>query len=160
MSDPTLTRSDLESVIDRDDPRLLYFLRLVLGFERRKCDALTKPELEALWEAAERSRLIAIKANQVDDASRNADNYGVGLSVVYYIRLGSRIKIGTSTCVRKRIKTFNPESILGLEPGGISEERARHRQFAHLRTRGEWFRAEPELVEFAASLPSRWRQYL
>jgi hypothetical protein len=35
-------------------------------------------------------------------------------------------------------------------PGTADDERKLHRQFAHLRVQHEWFRAEPELLNFIA----------
>jgi hypothetical protein len=41
---------------------------------------------------------------------------------------------------------------MGLERGGIAVERARHLQFADLRTHGEWFRLVDPLVGHIESL--------
>lgn len=68
-------------------------------------------------------------------------------SVVYYMALGNRVKIGTSKNLAKRILTFNPEDCLAFEPGGRKLERDRHDQFNHLRVVGEWFAQSPELVQ-------------
>jgi hypothetical protein len=62
------------------------------------------------------------------------------------MRIGDRVKIGTSTSLEERLKTINPEELMALEKGGIAVERLRHRQFADLRTHGEWFRLEGRLV--------------
>lgn len=35
--------------------------------------------------------------------------------------------------------------LVAVEPGGLTLERERHKQFGHLRTRGEWFKFEGEL---------------
>lgn len=89
-------------------------------------------------ELAERERQIAAKA------------------VVYYIRIGSLIKIGTSANMIQRMMDLGPEEILATEPGSYRLERARHGQFAHLRVHGEWFRAEPELRDHAALIRSQF----
>lgn len=68
-------------------------------------------------------------------------------AIVYYIRRGDLIKIGTTTEPRKRFGSLVPDEILAVEPGGVEEERARHRQFRFLRVRGEYFRDAPELRE-------------
>lgn len=73
-------------------------------------------------------------------------------SVVYYMRIGDRVKIGTSTNLRKRLSAINPEELLGYEEGGLGLERHRHKQFADLRTHGEWFKLEGALVEHLAAL--------
>lgn len=72
--------------------------------------------------------------------------------VVYYIRIGNRVKIGTSTNLRQRLADLNPEEVMALERGGRTVEMRRHRQFASLRTHGEWFRLEGELAQFIESL--------
>lgn len=69
-----------------------------------------------------------------------------GAPVVYYVRRGDLIKIGTTTEPRQRFTELRPDEICAVEPGGISEERARHRQFWYLREAGEYFRAAPELL--------------
>ncbi len=51
------------------------------------------------------------------------------------------------------MQTDNHEKItlLASAVGGPKEERELHRRFVHLRTRGEWFRPDPELLEYIAS---------
>jgi hypothetical protein len=68
-------------------------------------------------------------------------------SIVYYIRRGPVIKIGTTAEAASRFTDLMPDEILAFEPGGYAEENLRHAQFAHLRCRGEHFRPEPELLE-------------
>ncbi|RFA16865.1 ATPase [Subtercola boreus] len=75
---------------------------------------------------------------------------GSGVSrveVVYYIRSGERIKIGTSANPRQRLGSLYYEELLAFEPGGRMTERRRHAQFAEHRVpRSEWFAVHPELV--------------
>lgn len=73
-------------------------------------------------------------------------------SVVYYMRIGNRVKIGTSTNLRDRLEAINPEELLALEAGDARLERRRHRQFAALRTHGEWFRLEGALRDHIEAL--------
>ena len=75
-------------------------------------------------------------------------------SIVYYIRRGEAIKIGTTTTPARRFQALMPTEILAFEPGGVDEEFARHMQFVDLRLgiRGEHFRAEPELMEHIADM--------
>ena len=59
--------------------------------------------------------------------------------LVYYIRMGDRVKIGRSTNLQRRMKTFyaQPEQLLAVEPcvmhNGINRETQRHREFAAFR---------------------------
>jgi len=78
-------------------------------------------------------------------------------SVVYYMQLGNRVKIGTSGDLRNRVKQISPERVLATEPGGTATEKQRHRQFADLRVVGEWFRLEGELVEHINELRRTWK---
>ena len=68
-------------------------------------------------------------------------------SIVYYIRRGPVVKIGTTAGAISRFTDLMPDEILAFEPGGNKEETFRHHQFAHLRCHGEHFRPEPELME-------------
>lgn len=71
---------------------------------------------------------------------------------VYFVRYRDRIKIGYSIDPNDRIKAHPVDEILAIIPGDRKDERRYHEQFAHLRENGEWFRAEPELVEYARNL--------
>lgn len=81
---------------------------------------------------------------------------------VYFVRHGETgpIKIGhTAGNPHSRISTLQtgaPEELLLLVavPGGAAEEAMLHERFAALRVRGEWFRAESELMSFIEGL--RW----
>ena len=67
-------------------------------------------------------------------------------AIVYYIRRGSLIKIGTTTDPVDRFASLLPDEILAYEPGSYADETFRHHQFAHLRCQGEHFMPEPELL--------------
>ncbi len=68
-------------------------------------------------------------------------------NVVYYMRIGNRVKIGTSGNLVGRLEAINPEQLMAVERGDYRVEGERHRQFARLRVHGEWFRLEGELVD-------------
>jgi hypothetical protein len=74
--------------------------------------------------------------------------------VIYYVRFGDIVKIGTTRNLRNRLNTYPPTAVLlAVEPGGLRLEAERHAQFAHLLAyRNEWFFAADELLEFAAFL--------
>lgn len=92
------------------------------------------------WEAREMARSGAIGPYQPQLAEVP--------SIVYYVRRGDLIKIGTTTDPSTRFRELMPDEILAFEPGGIHEETLRHRQFHHIRqgARAEYFRITPELV--------------
>lgn len=75
--------------------------------------------------------------------------------IVYYVRRGDLIKIGTTADPPTRFDRLMPDEILAVEPGGEQTETYRHRQFGHLHCRGEYFRAAPELVEHARQVRAR-----
>lgn len=71
--------------------------------------------------------------------------------VVYFIRNGDRVKIGTTTDIRARIRrlALRPENVALLLEGGRDRERALHRQFAAQRVgTSEWFRHAGSLAQF------------
>lgn len=69
--------------------------------------------------------------------------------IVYYVQVGEHIKIGFTTNLKTRMNSYPPSRrLLATEPGGLSQEHLRHRQFgAHLALGNEWFRPAPELIE-------------
>jgi hypothetical protein len=73
-------------------------------------------------------------------------------SYVYFIAAGEFIKIGYSRSLRHRLHKLltdvpDPE-LLWIEDGTVKQEKCFHRQFAHIRARGEWFHKTPELLAF------------
>jgi len=76
-------------------------------------------------------------------------------SVVYYMRVGNRVKIGYSTNLEGRIAAVMPEEVLAVEPGGRMLEEVRHRQFADLHVTREWFRHESPLTEHIEKLQAK-----
>jgi hypothetical protein len=73
--------------------------------------------------------------------------------VVYFVRCGDLIKIGTTICLPSRLDTFatdapHPPEVLLVVAGGRTEERQVHALFADERVRGEWFRPSGRLMRF------------
>lgn len=86
---------------------------------------------------------------------------GAPVSLVYFIEAigAAAVKIGTAADLKKRLNTLQtaspmPLRVLGTTPGGRDAEQTLHRRFAHLKLRGEWFRAEPELLSFIRDIGS------
>ena len=69
-------------------------------------------------------------------------------SIVYYVRRGDLIKIGTTKRPHARFVDLLPDEILAFEPGGHRQESMRHRQFSHLRlgAQSEYFDIATELT--------------
>lgn len=77
----------------------------------------------------------------------------VRVDVVYYLRFGNRIKIGTSSNPRARLAQLRFEELLAFERGDRAIEQRRHAQFASLRYPGsEWFSSSPELATHIRTL--------
>ncbi|MEV6432591.1 GIY-YIG nuclease family protein [Nocardia sp. NPDC051463] len=75
--------------------------------------------------------------------------------VVYYIRFGDRVKIGTTKNLEKRLIAIPHDEVLATEPGGLYVEQQRHKQFAHIRVHHEWFDLTPELSEHISAVRAR-----
>jgi hypothetical protein len=82
------------------------------------------------------------------------------VSLVYFIqaRHGGPIKVGIATNPRRRLRELQTAHahelvIRRMTPGGLDLEQKIHKQFAHLRLRGEWFTSAQELMEFIETLP-------
>ena len=81
--------------------------------------------------------------------------------MIYFIgcEAAGAVKIGvTSNRIYERLNQAQVNCPLELKllaavDGGLSGERELHARFAHLRIRGEWFQAAPELMEHISALP-------
>lgn len=74
-------------------------------------------------------------------------------SVVYFVQVGNRIKIGTTTGMRGRLDNIrtmagHEPKVLRMLPGGRREERQAHALFTEERVRGEWFEPSDRLMAF------------
>lgn len=79
-----------------------------------------------------------------------------GSGHVYFLRCQGFIKIGSAgdaSARHKAVQTVSPFEVelLCAIPGNEKLERQLHQRFGHLRERGEWFRAAPELDAFIAA---------
>jgi hypothetical protein len=80
------------------------------------------------------------------------------VDVVYYLRFGDRVKIGTTSNPRQRFAALasgvaGTEEVLAFELGDRVLERARHSEFADDRLgTSEWFALSPRLAAHIAVL--------
>jgi hypothetical protein len=86
------------------------------------------------------------------------------VDVVYYLRFGNRIKIGTSGNPRQRLGAILHDELLAFEPGNRMVEHKRHAQFAdHRQGQSEWFDAHDALTEHIRQVnlgvTDPWAQY-
>src|SRR5262249_28266675 len=75
------------------------------------------------------------------------------MGLVYFVETGDFIKIGHTKNWRVRLTSLQTSSptkltILHLEPGDVSQEKALHRKFRHLHNHGEWFRKGADLIAY------------
>lgn len=78
--------------------------------------------------------------------------------IVYFLRNGNRIKIGTTTDLYQRIRrlSLRAEHVALVIPGSRDQERRLHRQFADLRVGNtEWFHDLNPLTEFIDTHPAQ-----
>lgn len=77
------------------------------------------------------------------------------LDVVYYLRFGERVKIGTTFNPRQRFAALRHEEVMAFERGDRTVERRRHREFADERLgTSEWFALTPRLRAHIDALAS------
>ena len=85
------------------------------------------------------------------------------IDVVYYLRYGDRVKIGTTSNPRQRLAAIWHDQLLAFERGDRKLERVRHIQFADDRQGGEWFGLSDALrahiAEVAAGIDDPWDAY-
>lgn len=93
----------------------------------------------------------------MNEAGNKAGSVTVGLpgavGWTYFVRVGDAIKIGSATNFKRRLHALQtahekPIEVLAVVPASIADEFAVHQLFAGIRTRGEWFRADEELLYF------------
>jgi hypothetical protein len=75
------------------------------------------------------------------------------VDVVYYLRRGSSVKIGTTFNPRQRFAVLRHDEVLAFELGDRTLERQRHVEFADDRLgTSEWFELTPRLAAHIAAL--------
>lgn len=85
-------------------------------------------------------------------AKKRVRHYKAGGNV-YFIRFGEMVKIGFAINVAKRLRNLQAGSpgqfeLLGAVPGTPLDELTLHRKFEKLRSTGEWFKADPALLNY------------
>lgn len=85
------------------------------------------------------------------------------MNVIYFVlnKATGLIKIGTTKRLGVRLVALRRSDgkdlvVNGVMDGSHSDERAIHKRFSHLRVKGEWFRADPELLLYIDMNTSEW----
>lgn len=108
--------------------------------------------LEALA-ASYRPRATAKSGAERQARYRERQQAQAGKGKVYFIQVGTYIKIGFSKNPWSRLEQLStgtpvPPYMLGHMPGTIDLERALHERFAHLRVNREWFSMGLDLLSY------------
>lgn len=102
---------------------------------------------------------IAVKIGRQKHADERAKRHNSPdrRSIVYYIRRGDFIKIGTTVNPAARLGSLMPDEILAFEPGDAELESARHGQFRSSRVarKSEYFHRTEELLAHIEALRER-----
>jgi hypothetical protein len=133
-----------------DDPELGTALRKLL--EAKDCAARV-----ALYADHEKSQtdtaVLAVPDGPIGESVRSIDTL-LALKrhapVVYFIRNGNRIKIGTTQNLRGRVSqlSLRVDDLARVEHGGVNYERAVHERFAaHRIGNTEWFHLRGEISD-------------
>jgi hypothetical protein len=113
-------------------------------------DFLKKREGEAA------KRFLKLRLDQAKTLARKRQAFATSGRKTYFAisRDGKFLKIGSSLEPEKRVlrlQNGNAERLEILAMLTTNQERKLHKQFAHLRRHGEWFRLAPELITWLAS---------
>ncbi|WP_063739300.1 GIY-YIG nuclease family protein [Streptomyces iakyrus] len=140
-----------------DDPELAAGLRKLL--EARDC------AVRASWGTAADGQTSAspfdVPDGPVGDEVVNVSSLLNGKThapVVYFLRNGTRVKIGTTQNLRRRIDVLalRPDDLVRVEHGGQQHEQALHARFtAHRVSNTEWFELRGELADYVARRSTR-----
>lgn len=157
MTDLPLPQPSASHLVDPDDPAFGHIVAAArrlrqFGFDPRLPDIAERAIRAGREDYAQDPKVRARQSTRGSVARRHgADVLDVG-AVVYYMRIGNRVKIGCSTNLVTRLAAINPEELMATEPGDLGTERERHEEFAELRTHGEWFRLEGTLAAHITTL--------
>jgi hypothetical protein len=105
-----------------------------------------------LAERAEQERRAAEKRREVETFRKLLDDNPLG--IVYYLRRGDLLKIGTTAKYHARMRALRPDEVLAVEPGSYALEHERHRQFSSCRwaAGSEYFHMGDELIAHVRQL--------
>lgn len=95
---------------------------------------------ESCWTVTPQAVPIPMPPPRVQPAAREP--------VVYYLRFGDRVKIGTTIDLTRRMQSIPYDELLATEPGSYDVEKQRHRQFhaARIYANREWFTLTDDLL--------------
>ena len=141
--------SRLSKLVDTEDPAFHAIAEVLKDMAAAGVDFT--PEIIGAAVKTGRAKHERAQQMQLPTQPRQASVAG---SVVYYIRRGHLVKIGTTANMRTRMLALMPDEILAMEPGGWKLEQRRHRQFEAQRVepQSEYFYPSPALREHIESV--------
>ncbi len=144
--------------------RRVYMMRFYVDGRRIAKSTGTANEKEArlVMRAAERQAARDnaewhLQAQLKEEDARQLPRSLDGWCYVYFVRAGEHVKIGRAVDVAQRVRELqvghpHPLALVVSVPAHAALELAIHRRFQHLRTQGEWFRIDDDLVAFIQAL--------
>jgi hypothetical protein len=92
-------------------------------------------------EAEEQARRAELEARKAQERQKH--------EVIYYAKIGGHIKIGWTSRLEQRMRSYPPNTeLLAIHPGSRSDERQLHRRFAVHRSHGaEWYPLVPVILD-------------
>lgn len=149
--------------VDRTDPALIQILAIFRDYELTGIEVTDESASIAIKlgrqryergmeERALQQRRLGQERKEMKAFHRLLEDNPDG--VVYYIRRGEFVKIGTTTRYRSRMQALRPDEVLAVEPGSYSVEDQRHRQFAssQFHPGSEYFRIHDDLISHVVAL--------
>ncbi len=127
-------------------------LDTMMSEARRRIDAMQGNPLEGellrLRDENSRLRLTIQRLEQPQTRTAPIDG------TVYILRCGGYIKIGWTSDLTKRMRAYQPDTLLlATMPGTRKDEHRLHQRFAHLRTHGrEWYPLAPQITGYVTRI--------
>ena len=108
------------------------------------------------WRTQGEDKVTKLALSQLAETEQPIVYRNDGPLVTYVIRAGETVKIGKTRDAQARLAMLQVGNPLALHLLGttLEPEYMVHQRFAEHRIRGEWFRAAPDVLAFAASLAS------
>lgn len=129
----------LSVMVDPTDPAFEHITRVLVDMRAAEVD-LTEETVAA---ALKLGRLY--HSGTATPAAPPTPREALAQHVVYYMRFGPLIKIGTTRNLYARVGALRPDEVLAAEPGGRDIEAQRHREFGRHRIERELFAPGPDL---------------
>ncbi|WP_060888669.1 hypothetical protein [Streptomyces scabiei] len=142
---------ELAKLLDTDDPAFGDIARVLVDMST----AGVEPTAESVQIAIKLGRLYH-SAGQPTAVPQDAAE-GLWHEVVYYMRFGNLIKIGTTGQLYTRVRRLKPDKLLAAEPGSYDLEAKRHREFARFRAEGEHFYPAPPLLQHIRRVQAQYK---